>query len=161
VAQASRLCMIKVRSAHPTRRAKRPPYNTFHHLRVGQRPMNDCPEKSFVGCVLRTIAPDGGGHGRQPYRTFHNLRVANGSGGTASFVYKRRNWRKSPWSPPSAHICQNLLQEGGGGAYRQRRPIDCGHRHQPHEGVGQPEAVGLLKLGHSGAAGFQAQAPGR
>ena len=34
-----------------------PPYISFHFLRVGQRPMHDCLEKSFVGCVLRTIAP--------------------------------------------------------------------------------------------------------
>jgi hypothetical protein len=32
-----------------------PPHKIFYVLRVSHRPMKDCSEKFFVGCVLRTI----------------------------------------------------------------------------------------------------------
>ena len=40
VAQASRLCMMKVRSVYTAGGDARPT-ESFHNLRVGQKPMND------------------------------------------------------------------------------------------------------------------------
>jgi hypothetical protein len=58
--------------------------------------MGNCLEKFFIGCVLGTIAIDGGGTEARPTGLFIIYGWANGSGGTALFIYEGRNWRKSP-----------------------------------------------------------------
>ena len=89
-----------VRTAHH-RRAGRPPYQTFHDLRVGPRPMSNCHEKFISWCVKRTL------HAwrRHPGRSKKPAIIPTGSRAQANFlpsyiIYCKEELRTKRNPPP-------------------------------------------------------------